>query len=335
MSVQSAKTKNYRGRWCKGMGKQVKQGKAFEYACLQSFYNALKDSQEVVIEQNSALEVAREGYENTTFDMQNKMDLGANAATRVILRLEPQLTTPLSNVPLYLSIQEDAMGIQGDVRDVLCIRRQNQWEIGLSCKHNHTAVKHSRLSQTIDFGDSWFGIPCSQDYFDEINPLFNELQEYREQGELWRNIEDKEERFYVPLLEAFIRELERLNHDNHGVIPERLLHYLLGRNDFYKVITHDRRRVTQVQVFNLYGTLNRNAGRERPIVNVPQLPMPTRFYDIGFKPGSRNTVLVALDNGWTISLRIHNASSRVEPSLKFDVKLIGVPPSLYTHFEAW
>jgi len=267
--------------------------------------------------------------------MQNRMNLGANAATKVILRLEPQLEAPLTNVPLYLSIQEDAMGIQGDVRDVLCIRRQNQWEIGLSCKHNHTAVKHSRLSKTIDFGDSWFGIPCSESYFNEIDPLFDKLEKLREQGELWRNIEDKEERYYVPLLTAFMRELERLDQNNQGIIPERLLNYLLGRNDFYKVITLDRIKVTQVQVFNIYGTLNRNAGRIRPIVNVPQLPMPTRFYNIGFKPSSGNTILVALDNGWTISMRIHNASSKVEPSLKFDIQLVGVPPSLYTQHEPW
>ena len=189
---------------------QTELGKAFEYACLQSIYNELADSQDVVIEQNSALEIARQKYENTTLDMQNKMDLGADAAIRVILRLEPQLTTPLTNVPLYLSIQEDARGQQGDVRDILCIRRQNEWEIGLSCKHNHAAVKHSRLSRTIDFGELWFGIPCSESYFVEINPLFDELEELREQGELWGNISNKEERFYVPLLEAFIRELERL-----------------------------------------------------------------------------------------------------------------------------
>jgi len=171
------------------------------------------------------------------------------------------------------------------VRDILCIRRQNEWEIGLSCKHNHAAVKHSRLSRTIDFGELWFGIPCSESYFIEINPLFDELEELREQGELWRNISNKEERFYVPLLEALIRELERLNQNNQGVIPERLLNYLLGRNDFYKIITIDNRRVTQVQEFNMYGNLNRTAGRERTLIKLQQLQMATRVYNIGFKPG--------------------------------------------------
>ena len=43
---------------------QTELGKAFEYACLQSIYNELADSQDVVIEQNSALEIARQKYEN-------------------------------------------------------------------------------------------------------------------------------------------------------------------------------------------------------------------------------------------------------------------------------
>jgi len=81
---------------------QTELGNAFEYACLQSIYNELADSQAVVIEQNIALEIARQKYENATPDMQNKMDLGSDVSIRLILRLEPQLTTPLTNVPLYL-----------------------------------------------------------------------------------------------------------------------------------------------------------------------------------------------------------------------------------------
>ncbi|MEB6549697.1 HaeIII family restriction endonuclease [Heyndrickxia sporothermodurans] len=317
------------------MSIQSQHGKAFEYACLQSLNQALRNTQNVVIEQNSALQIAQERFQNADTNMQNRMNLGANAATRVILQLEPQLTTPQGNVPLYLAIQEDARGMAGDVRDVLCIRRQNDWEIGLSCKHNHTAVKHSRLSQTIDFGESWFGIPCSQQYFDDITPLFDELGEMRRNQLLWRDIDNKEERFYVPLLEAFVQELSRINQNNNGIVPELLLHYLLGRNDFYKVITHDRQMVTQVQAFNIYGTLNRSAGNVRSLVNIQRLTMPNRFFDISFRPNSRNTIIVTCDNGWTISMRIHNASSRVEPSLKFDVRLTGVPPTLHSHHEAW
>ncbi len=46
------------------------------------------------------------------------------------------------------------------------------------------------------------------------------------------------------------------------------------------------------------------------------------------KPGSTNTVEMFLDNGWQLSFRIHNVSTKVEPSLKFDVQFIGMPTSV-------
>ena len=63
--------------------------------------------------------------------------------------------------------------------------------------------------------------------------------------------------------------------------------------------------------------------------------MPTQFYHIGFKPESDNTIEVVCDEGWQISMRIHNASSRVEPSLKFDVQLVSFPSSLFAQTEPW
>lgn len=93
--------------------------------------------------------------------------------------------------------------------------------------------------------------------------------------------------------------------------------------------------MTQIHAFNLYGTLNRNAGNVRPQIRIPQLSLPNRFFDISFKPGSRTTIYITCNEGWTVSMRIHSASTIVEPSLKFDVKLIGIPPGLYTHYECW
>jgi hypothetical protein len=317
------------------MASQTTLGKAFEYACIQEIYNLLKETQHVEILRTSSFNIAKGFYKNADSSLQQKMSLGARAAVKVILRLEPQLQNASSNVPLYLSLQEDSKGKAGDVRDVLCIRRQNEWEIGLSCKHNHSAVKHSRLSQTIDFGELWFEIPCSNEYFQVITPLFDELRELKKQKMLWRDVLDKEERFYIPLLKAFMEELKGLDTTNPGIIPKRLLSYLLGRNDFYKVITIDSKELTKVQAYNIYGDLNRHAESVRPQTRIQQLKLPTKFFDIGFKDNSNNTINITCDGGWAVSMRIHNASSKVEPSLKFDVELIGVPPTLYTHFEPW
>ena len=109
---------------------QTQKGKAFEYACLQSLYNILNENQEVLKEENSAFNVAKNYYNNLDLNTCIKMNKGANAAVSIILQVEPQLQNPLDSTPLILSIQEDSKGIAGDVRDILCIRRQNNWEIG-------------------------------------------------------------------------------------------------------------------------------------------------------------------------------------------------------------
>lgn len=321
-------------------GTQTANGKAFEYACMLALYNALQISEDITVEDSPQMRTARKLYSNMPDDRKNKLLRAANAAAKVIIRLEPQLQYPQNNIPLYLSIQSDSKGISGDVRDVLCIRRQNLWQIGLSCKHNHHAVKHSRLSDTIDFGHEWFGIPCSRQYFSEIVPLFNELRRMRDDAKnhgttaLWADIPDKAEYYYKPVLQSFLDELSRLA-NSYPNIPGAMIQYLIGRYDFYKVITDDSHETTRVEAINISGTLNRPSGQHKSIVDIPRLRLPSRFYHMGFKPGSANTVEVVCDEGWTISMRMHNASARIEPSLKFDVNLISLPGSMHAQVEPW
>ncbi len=317
------------------MAIQTKQGKAFEFASLNALNEFLCENQEVEIRENASLVTARTFYRELDDEMRDNMDLAAKAGIQALLRLEPQLQYPNGNSPLLLVLQEDRAGQAGDVRDLLTIRQGNNWEVGLSCKHNHNAVKHSRLSAQLDFGDKWLGVPCSRQYFQEIAPLFEELRLRKSNDELWRDLEDKEERFYVPLLEAFSGELQRINAANAGQIPCRMVKYLLGRKDFYKVISDDPRRITQIEAFNLYGTLNRNSGDHRPETRIRELGMPTRFLEIAFRPERRNTLEVFCDHGWAFSMRIHNAASKIEPSLKFDITLISNPAGQHTQHEAW
>jgi len=319
-------------------GIQTKNGKAFEYACLMSLNTTLSSEQEVIIEDTPQLETAREYFTTVNNEVREKLIKAAYAATRVIVRLEPQLEHPDKNVPLYLSIQSDTQGQLGDVRDVLCIRKQNEWQIGLSCKHNHRAVKHSRLSATIDFGADWFGIPCSHEYFRAVTPIFDSLRALRDHSNstaLWSEVQDKNINFYVPVLRAFIDELQRLETTNPGEIPEKLIRYLIGRNDFYKIITDSLKKTTRVEAININGTLNRPSGGNRSIVNIARLRLPNRFYSVDFKTNSDTTIEVVCDEGWTVSMRIHNASSRIEPSLKFDVNLISLPNTIYAQVEPW
>lgn len=317
-------------------------GKAYEYACLSAIEEYLngRNTSHVTVVDSAAFRTARAYYNKAEREgVAVNLLRAARAATRIITRLEPQLE--YGNDALFLVIQPDAKGIDGDVRDVVCIRSATGWQIGVSCKHNHHAVKHSRLSDTIDFGAKWFNYPCSRQYFSAVVPIFTELKTMREKavekGEplpRWKDIPDKAERYYVPILKAFLTELRQLA-DSNPDIPSKLIEYMLGRYDFYKVITDDRHETTRVEAINIAGTLNRSANGHRSIVDVARLKLPSRFYHMDFVPGSDNTVEIVCDEGWTLTMRIHNASSRIEPSLKFDVQLISLPNNVHAQVEPW
>jgi hypothetical protein len=84
-----------------------------------------------------------------------------------------------------------------------------------------------------------------------------------------------------------------------------------------------------LQGFNFNGTLNQTADRCLPKYRVPVLKLPKKIYNIEFKAKSKTTINITMDEGWSVSLRIHNASKEIENSLKLDTQLIGVPQNQY------
>ena len=316
------------------MPSQEITGKAFEYACIKSLYDKLVPLTDVQLLEDVNFDNTKSAFEQLS-EVEQKDDLlAALRGIEIITPLEPNLAFPDKKEPLILSIQPDKKGQKGDVRDVLCVRNEKGWNIGLSCKNNHEAVKHSRLSRTIDFGKEWLDYPVSENYKNTIAPLFDELDELKNKQARWAGIERKNERFYVPLLKAFLDELSLLN-KLHSDVPEKLLNYLLGRNDFYKVIKHTKERTTEVKPFNIYGTLGLSTRVQKEMYKITRLKMPTEILKMDFKKDSTTTIQIICDNGWNLSLRIHSADKTVESSLKFDIQLEGVPSNLGSRIEAW
>ena len=118
--------------------------------------------------------------------------------------------------------------------------------MGISAKARHKAVKYSRLSDSVDFSDKWYGKPCSRGYWQEIQPVFAMLRTQQKPDTLFRELENKEVQI-LPLLAAFIRETDR------SADPAKMMGYLLGRNDFYKVIKDNGNVI--LESFNMVGTL--------------------------------------------------------------------------------
>lgn len=145
-------------------GDQVKNGKAFEYALAIVYADKLREmGVNVSLIENSAYKVAQGYFTEFPEGEQMRYQEAALQTIDTMVRLEPGLIAQRkANDKLLVCLNEDDEGISGDVRDVVFSRTSPKWEIGFSAKNNNDAVKHSRLSSVLDFGDSWVNVPCSQ-----------------------------------------------------------------------------------------------------------------------------------------------------------------------------
>lgn len=220
---------------------------------------------------------------------------------------------------LIIKAQLDREGIKGDVRDILITA--DGAEIGVSCKNNNEAAKHPRISPNLDFIFDWFRVSsgASNEYKQDIKLIFDKLEPFI--GQTWNIIEKnspgfKAQTFYQPILQAVAIEIEKqllINSD----IASNLFKFIIGYQDFYKVIKKDFSKTIEIQSYNLNKTLNTNS-----------LLLPTQIKSHFFKSnrqGIINKIIIEFDNDWALSFRIHNASETVENSFKFDIGIESSP----------
>lgn len=298
---------------------QVDNGKAFEYAVAQALAKELNlpiaESPEYLNTKNS--------FEKVTSQLQERFPKAASLAVHHILEKESNNLSGMQ--PMGIWVAGDALGQKGDVRDVV-IKGKNA-EIGISCKTNHDAFKHSRLSGKADFVKTWGLDPagCSAEYWAAVKPVFTELAQIRKESgakALWSDQTEVPERFYWKVLDAFEAEILRLTSaaaPRASEVSKNLIFYIIGNHDFYKVIS--RPEQVEIQGFNLNGTLA-----------VSKTRFPEHVIGIDRLNGGQYSKTIRFNRGFTFNFRIHSASSRVESSLKFDVKAISLPPAeIYTN----
>lgn len=173
-------------------------GRAFEYACVLVLKDEIAKHRPVQINESS-IEASHRAWNAVSLEQQKDFLSAASAFTDTLFQAEPLILECDSNIDIVeLSINKDSDAENGDVRDVIITRRQIQWDIGLSMKHNHFAAKHSRLSAKIDFGMKWYGVPCDKSYWNSITPIFNVLQDLKEQQLPWNKMNGKGCKVYIP-----------------------------------------------------------------------------------------------------------------------------------------
>jgi hypothetical protein len=322
------------------MSSQTANGKAFEYAIIQQLQTQLTHHGFTVEQADSEpLTTAKNHFEAVSEQRQHNFLVGAGMGVEHVMTLEPHLQAPLGK--LRIQLQSASTGVEGDPRDVIVSSQEGDWEMGISCKHNHSDLKHSRLSTTIDFGDQWMDIPVSEAYWLGVKPIFEQLlalkqsnitrwEEWQPQHTKTTRDQLKNQTFVIPVLQAFDAELQRLC--KMPTVSSALITYIVGIKDYYQIMNYPTKKMAKVIAFNLHGKLGAPAAHNRERARVQKTKLPNSLISTVI----RNTTLeVYFDQGWNLKFRLHTASSRIEPSLKFAVGLCSTPTSAYVHSQRW
>lgn len=81
------------------------------------------------------------------------------------------------------------------------------------------------------------------------------------------------------------------------IVSASLLTYLLGIRDFYKVVAIDKKQLTEFQSFNLRGELNKDGKNTKATLIIPKADLPAEIISLCFKPNSKSTAELYLNNG--------------------------------------
>ena len=143
------------------MAKQVIHGHAFEYAIALALGKALSCQ----INNNSAFDIATNSYQHMNATLRQRADKSASDVAGFLIKNDKRLNTATT-----IALQDAHTGTKGDVRDIIITNSAGD-EIGISAKHRHYAIKHPRLSGSIDFGLEWGGCAVSDAYWQAVRPI--------------------------------------------------------------------------------------------------------------------------------------------------------------------
>ncbi len=160
-----------------------------------------------------------------------------------------------------------------------------------------------------DFGERILGVPCSNDYFDDMNEILLNIAPH--DSENWSELV-KDERFVygsliTPMLKALGREFPRVL-KFHPEGPQKLFDYFYGKIDYYFIKPISELEVTRIGCVNSRGYLGRMPGNTN--LKTPKVRFPSELLDVRFATGpfgeiSRDTLQLAFDGGWSMCITMY------------------------------
>ena len=373
LNIENPEAEIYGPTADKRLTNTVLSGKAFEYATLIEIYRELTlngwdtDSLKIIKDKNyknveNAYQIIRGSDEDLDDNAQletirletmtNDYNRAARVAAVYLRNVEPILSSS-ENLYGFLRVMPDNAGTKGDVRDInLEIYSEPEsldsiTSIGISCKNNHEAVKHPRITEDPDFAKVWTNgqFSCSNSFIKNINEIFKKIEKYAKKYQRWADVEDKMDTIYYPIIKLFVEEIKRLGiADENSTLEEQanakeftqaFFEYMFGIQDFYKIIKEDHSRSTKVYPYNMHGLLMSSYNGIKNTRAVQTITMPEEIVEVRIKPKSKTTIEIYFDQ-WIISMRLHNADSKIsKTSLKFDVQIKAQPRKVMGTILPW
>ena len=157
-----------------------------------------------------------------------------------------------------------------------------------------------------DFGDRIFGVPCSNEYFDDMNDIL--LNIAPRDSENWAELIKDEKFIYgsliTPMLEAMGREFPRI-FNSHPEAGRKLFDYFYGKIDYYFIKPIAELEVTRIGCVNARGGLGRMPNNTN--LMIPKTGFPSKLLEVRLATGkygevSRDTLQLNFDGGWALCI---------------------------------
>lgn len=227
---------------------------------------------------------------------------------------------------LKRQLEKDSFG------EILLERPDIGWHISISVKNNANVLSSMFLADRVrdvdhgkvinvfneidDFGERIFNIPCSNEYFNDVNDILLTFEPYKREDWM-EKIHDDDflyGRLITPMLKAIGAEMKRIC-NRHPEAPQKLLDFFYGTYDYYFIKPIDAIEATRIGAVNPHGSLGRiphSYNYDTPKVDFPTELLEVRFASEDHSAISRDTLQFNFDKGWSVCLKIFMDESHLE-----------------------
>ena len=324
---------------------------------------SLKAVEDILQDNKLPYEIFKDEASDMYIEMWDKADEAQKAlkmrqarpAIERILHKEPFFFKKGSE-PLVIKFNDASRKMKDSFGEMLLERADQDWHIAFSIKNDARIIASAAVADRQDaeyedhavnvynviddFGDRIFGVPCSNEYFQDMNSILEQIS--HNGREVWAERLKDDDFAYThlitPMLSAISREIPRICKD-HPEAPKKLLDFFYSKYDYYFFNPIDELEVTRIGAINVHHGLGRIPNNKNHYTAT--VDFPTQLLDVRFATGphgeiSKDTIQLSFDGGWAVCLTvIRNEDEKYGRFFAINAYLPVTPFGSYRDQVAW